>query len=106
MSTEYDVNCVNNCPIIPLDEYNMSDHLPIRMSIYIDVPIVNDSGVNLQHKRMQNGESIRTNWGSHLNNANYATTLSSMLHNLPTLHVDPTGTENCNQSRVDNYVNN
>ena len=33
MSTGYDVNNINNCQIIPLDEYNMSDHLSVRMYI-------------------------------------------------------------------------
>ena len=37
ISTEYDISSVKSCKIVPLDDGNVSDHLPIRMCMNLNI---------------------------------------------------------------------
>ena len=69
--------------IVPQCEYNVSDHLPLRMCMYIDVH--NYAPVN---QLPEAGNQIFTNWNRAINNTKYKYALEKSLAIIPKLDLD------------------
>ena len=100
LSTEGDVDYVDSCKIIPLDEHNVGDHLLIRLCIKVNVPDVSIPSSITSGKRQ-----LLTNWNRSFNNAKYLSILSETLSHLPLLHVNTTDDANICHTHIDNHVN-
>lgn len=100
LSTEYDMNSVLACNIIPLDGDNVSDHLPVRL--VMEIP--NPSGLEAPPVINQQLPVPFANWNKPGHNAAYAEELNIRLHNLPVFSSHDVTDDTCAQANIDGYV--
>jgi hypothetical protein len=80
VTTEYDVNKLVSCKIVPLEEGNVSHHLPIRFSYRLEIPTIQPS---LPSKARNNFQHFsNANWSNSKNNDLYNEILHSKLEEL------------------------
>ena len=102
ISTEYDISSVKSCKIVPLDDGNVSDHLPIRMCMNLNIKhqFKDSSSV------IDSNSQMFTNWNRCVNNANYMSILRGYLCETPMLNSNNMiNNEHSNiQNDVDKYT--
>jgi hypothetical protein len=99
ISTEYDVSNIYSCDIIPLDGNNVSDHLPLRLRMYINIPDTYPSPQCNNH-----GKPLITNWSRNRSNIDYTKELSKLLNTVSLLHIDPGADPFTKSTQVDHYM--
>ena len=99
LSTSYDTIHIESCAIIPFEDGNVSDHLPIRMTIRVNIPHADN--VSTTHT---GNNQLFTNWRNSHNNAQYRLKLRDMLVNVPRLNVSTQTCPDEIQATIDRYV--
>ena len=101
LSSDYDSSNIYNCQIIPLEEGNVSDHLPVQVSFY--VPVSNDPGrCTLKHK---SNHHSTPNWSNVISNNRYKVTLNDKLQEINLLTVPGESSKEDAQRIINDYVN-
>jgi hypothetical protein len=99
LSTNYDLDKIKTCNIMPLIDHNVSDHLPIRMVYVLSVPITKSETVS--SVQTNNQSSHIACWSNVAQNDMYHDILASRMAEIGRLDLSQTNNTQC---EIDNYV--
>jgi hypothetical protein len=99
ISTEYDAKSIQACTILPLDENNVSDHLPINFELKLKI-----CGAGTAQRPTPHIHQSPLNWKSCYKNEKYRSILEGKLNKIPQINISM-NTEFCTaQQVVDDYL--
>ena len=98
LSTDYDMSSITSCKIHPLDSDNVSDHLPIRLTMDLPLPPEDESAPVIQ------SHVPFTYWNKSVNNEQYNRELGDALEHLPMYAPLSDLDEPATQEALDEYV--
>ena len=97
ISTSHDTDNILSCTILPLDENNLSDHLPVQISFSVScADMKNKRQSNMSHQQFPPAK-----WDNHARNDKYRECLAINLMN-----IDPVSTDGDTQHNIDMYIDN
>ena len=102
VSTTYDLDTITDCRVVKLDADNLSDHLPLRLSLKLPVrKIFSPYGAS-----ERSSSFTRPIWNNPSNNKVYCKTLTDKLNNVPLLLTNNLRLEASSslQEKVDSHI--